>query len=1022
MAFEMALLPEAFATPTVISNAPRAALTRTRIAPQECSSRGASSIGAVVALALGAVRRRHRLRERGLTSLFAKAKAKKAKKAGGVDKNAALAQAKAALEALDLAHQAEQDRAKKKKEKKAKRKAAAAAIKADAEEEQGDIDAKAEADEEPKAEADIDAAIAEKEVKTIADEEAEAKDNAEEEEDKAKAEEIEAKAEAKAKEEEEAMAKAAEAKAKAARARKLMEEADALMAEAKAAEQEISQVEQEPIVESIEESKVEDTSNVHTEVKKEKSTQDFVDLMEALNKNDETGKHDTRKPDSPNGKNLFAFLAEIDTTQAETPKHKAQQASIDELRMQSRKDRDTEDLGLSRTDYHRKMKEADDVEEEEEDTSWLKYYEEDDKDEEVIIKRKRGKGDIVDFNFGEESKVQGEIAIGIKGVSLRLGGRQILQDASWVVKTGEKVAMVGANGCGKTTQLKVLLRELQPDEGEIVESQDNIRYGLLEQGFVDGLDPERTLKEELLAAIPKQADTLRELGEVEEALQSTQDPKEQTRLIDRLGALQADVAAYDTYSLEKRLHHLAEKVGFVEEDLEQKVGLFSGGWKVRIGLTKIFMTAPDVLLLDEPTNHLDMESVEWLETFLKQEASLPIIVVTHDREFMNQVCEKVVETVEGITYTFNGSYSSYVTQRTAKMEKWWDGYRTQVRTVAAIEKFIKQNKNVQATAVQRKKKEMELQKMKESESWLDPPPRTFKQIKFTFPAPEIDQRVRKMRLLASMRNVTHGYTGIDEILFEDASLAVRPSDKIGIVGNNGAGKSTLLRLLMGDEQPSGGGAIQIVDPKQTLYFAQHQADLLPANKTALEVVKDRSEILITETKLVEIMKKFRFKGSRLDTKVEHLSGGERARLAIVCMMLVPSQMLIFDEPTNHLDVPMKETLENAIRAYNGAVVIVSHDRWFLSQTCDKVLEIKDSKVQLYDGDYRFYLDNNLDISLHAQKKYTGLDGQIKSISEAYGQDKKPKGGLRKHQRVRNIEERSKELMANFLSHRGNANR
>jgi len=1005
------LLPEAFAAPTVISHAPRAALTRARIAPQERSSRGASSIGAVIALAIGAVRRRHRLRERGLVSLFAKAKTKKAKKAGGIDKNAALAQAMAAMEALDLAQKAEENKGKVKKEKKAKKK-----------------EAKAQQEEQVKAEAeDIDAgAKTEKEDKANADEEAEAE--AEEEEDKAETEGIQAKAEAKAKEEEEAKAKAkaAEAKAKAARARALMEEAELLMAEAKeAAEEENIQVEQESIVESVE-TKAEDTSTVHKEVKKEKSEQDVLDLMAALHKNNGTEKRDTQKPDSSNGKNPFAFLADIDTMKAETPKHKvfdSKMPSLEELQMQSRRDHD--ELYSSRTDFHRRMQDADDIEEEEEaDDSWLKFYEEEDKDEEVIIKRKRGKGDVVDFSFGGESNVQGKIAIGIKGVSLRLGGRQILQDASWVVKTGEKVAMVGANGCGKTTQLKVLLRQIQPEEGEIIESQDNIRYGLLEQGFVDGLDPERTLREELLAAIPKQADTLRELGEVEEALQSEQDPEQLSALIERLGALQADVAAYDTYSLEQRLVYLSEKVGFVEEDLEQKVGLFSGGWKVRIGLSKIFMTAPDVLLLDEPTNHLDMDSVSWLENFLKQDSDLPIIVVTHDREFMNQVCDRVVETVEGITYTYKGTYSDYVMQRDKKMTNWRDSFKIQVRAVAGIEKFIKANKNVQATAAQRKRKEMELVKMKESDSWLDPPPRHFKQINFTFPEPEQDpsQRISKMRILASMRNVTHGYTGIDEILFEDAQLAVRPSDKIGIVGKNGAGKSTLLRLMMGAEKPSGGGNIQIADPKQTLYFAQHQADLLPANKTAFEVVKDKNEILVTESKLLEIMKKFRFKGSRLDTKVEHLSGGERARLAIVCMMLVPSQMLIFDEPTNHLDVPMKETLENAVRAYNGAVVIVSHDRWFLSQTCDKVLEIEDGKVQLYDGDYRFYMDSNLDVSLQAQRKYTGLDGEIQSISSAYGKDEKPKGGLKKHWRAREVEERTRQLKENFLSYRTNANR
>jgi len=650
------------------------------------------------------------------------------------------------------------------------------------------------------------------------------------------------------------------------------------------------------------------------------------------------------------------------------------------------------------------------------------YPEEEEEDEEpVMIKRKRGADDQVDWTFLQKGDVEGEVTVGIREVAIRLGGRQVLQDASWTVKTGEKLALVGANGCGKTTQLRVLLNQLTPEKGEVVKSPANAKVAILEQSFVDELDPERTLKEELLSALPEQKAILDEKAEVTKALEANpEDPQEQERLVNRLTELTTLEEEYGTYKLDDQLATIKNIAGFLEEDLDRKVGLFSGGWKVRIGVSKLFMGSPDILLLDEPTNHLDLEAVEWIEGFIRSLNS-PVVVVTHDREFMNRTCNRVVETVEGMTYSYEGNYTEFIKQKEQKMILWKKKWDLQEKKRKELQDFIKQNRGVQSLANTRQKRMKELEEL--TQNGIDPPPSFVKRISFRFPEPAKTYRGGALwETLAELKEVSHGYgddpTAVEWDLLKNCDFQVGPGDKIGIIGGNGRGKSTLLRILMGLEQPSKGGTVRTADPDMTGFFAQHQADLLPMDKTGWQIVKEANEILMDDRELQEIMKKFRFRGDRMHVKVASLSGGEKARLAIVRMMLIPSRMLIFDEPTNHLDVPMKETLEFALREYGGAVVIVSHDRWFLSQTCKKIVEIKDGDVIAYDGDFRYYMDMNQDVRKKIESHYTGVDGLIESVPGTLAEKrKKERKGLRKNASVRWQQERREQLQSSFLSRR-----
>jgi len=647
--------------------------------------------------------------------------------------------------------------------------------------------------------------------------------------------------------------------------------------------------------------------------------------------------------------------------------------------------------------------------------------EEDDDEEEVQpIKRRRGTDDQVDFSFLERGDVEGEVTVGIKEVAIRLGGRTVLQDASWTVKTGERLALVGANGCGKTTQLRILLGQLQADAGQVVRSPAGAKIAILEQSFVDDLNLENTLREELLAAVPQQKAIMEEKAQVEARLEENpEDPDEVQRLVERFNELQVQGEEFQVDKLDDILYSVAHVAGFGEEDMDRKVGLFSGGWKVRLGVCKIFMMRPDVLLLDEPTNHLDLQSVEWIENYMCAQ-DLPMVVVTHDREFMNRVCNRVVETVEGMTYSYEGNYTEFVKQKQAKMEKWRKNYDLQEKRKKELEDYIKKNKGNQSLAQARKQRAKELEDLKET--GLDPPPAFIKRIKFRFPEPPKERRGgAQTEILAELRRVSHGYGTKDDEEYEllkDVDFMVTPGDKIGIVGGNGKGKSTLLRLLMGQESPRDDGTVRPADPNMTGFFAQHQADLLPLEKTGWEVVKEANEILMEDEKLKEIMKKFRFRGDRMNVQISNLSGGEKARLAIVRMMLVPSRLLVFDEPTNHLDVPMKETLEFALREYEGAVVVVSHDRWFLSQTCKQIVEVHDGQVKIYDGDYRFYMDSNNDVRRKVEAHYTGIDGLIESVPASLEErKKKERKGLRKNRGKKLQQERQAVIQSGFLQSR-----
>lgn len=516
---------------------------------------------------------------------------------------------------------------------------------------------------------------------------------------------------------------------------------------------------------------------------------------------------------------------------------------------------------------------------------------------------------------------------------------QVLRDVSWEVKPGDRVGLVGVNGAGKSTQLKIITGEIEPTAGQVIRPAD-LRIGYLNQEF--DVDPCRTVREEMFTAFAEACDIQDQMHELHNEM-GTADPDRLAALLRDLDRLQRRFEALDGYGLEARVDRLLPELGFQPDDGDRLVSSFSGGWQMRICLGKVMLQEPDLLLLDEPTNHLDLESIEWLEGYLKQ-LGKALVLISHDREFLDRLCTIIVETERGVSTTYLGNYSQYLAQKEENRNALQAAYERQQKELNKQQAFIDRFRASATRSTQAKSREKQLEKIE----LVEAPDARLRTLKFRFPpAP------RSGREVVIIKDLTHAYD--DKILFLGAELLIERGDRIAILGPNGAGKSTLLHLMMGMEQPTDGtvefGQHNVIPG----YFEQNQAEALDLQKTVMETIHDEVPDWTNE-EVRTLLGRFLFSGETVFKKVEALSGGEKARLALAKMLLRPANLLILDEPTNHLDIPAKEMLEDALRNYDGTAIVVSHDRYFISQVANKIVEIRDGELRLYRGDYHYYLE------------------------------------------------------------------
>lgn len=514
---------------------------------------------------------------------------------------------------------------------------------------------------------------------------------------------------------------------------------------------------------------------------------------------------------------------------------------------------------------------------------------------------------------------------------------EVLKDVNWEVKAGERIGLVGVNGAGKTTQLKILMGETEPSTGEVICASD-LKITCLSQEF--DVDPNLTVRQEMWRVFEKANQVQQNLEKIQKQME-TAEPEELDQLIRKLDRYQQEFEAQDGYQLDTKISRLLPELGFLPEDADRAVANYSGGWQMRICLGKVMLQDPDVLLLDEPTNHLDLETIEWLENYLKN-LNTPMVIVSHDREFLDRLCTQIVETEHGVSTTYLGNYSSYLEQKEINRQAQQSAYERQQKEIAKQQEFIEKFRASATRGTQAKSREKQLEKMEEVEA----PDAKVKTLKFRFPtAPRSGKEV------VNIEDLTHTFD--DKVLFLGANLLVERGDRVAFLGPNGSGKSTILRLIMGLETPTE-GTVKLGDHNVIPgYFEQNQAEALDFSLTVEETIQKA----VPDWKYEDIralLGKFLFSGETVKKKVATLSGGEKARLALAKMLLQPVNLLILDEPTNHLDIPAKETIESALQNYDGSALIVSHDRYFISQVATKIVEIRDGELVVYDGDYHYY--------------------------------------------------------------------
>ena len=518
---------------------------------------------------------------------------------------------------------------------------------------------------------------------------------------------------------------------------------------------------------------------------------------------------------------------------------------------------------------------------------------------------------------------------------------EVLRDVTWEVKAGDRIGLVGVNGAGKSTQLRIIAGLEEPSSGQVVKQGDP-RIVFLQQEF--DVDVRRSVREELFEAFGEAAQVRSRQREVELAMatdQAAEDADHLQELIEELGRLQTRFEGLHGYELDARIDKLLPTIGFDEEKAERLVGDYSGGWQMRIALGKILLQEPDLLLLDEPTNHLDMATIEWLEGYLT-DLSVPLVVISHDRTFLDRVCNQIVETERGISRSYLGNYSQHLEQKVLEREASQSAFERQQKELAAQQAYIDRFRASATRSTQAKSREKLLDKVER----IDAPVDSVQGPQFQFPpAP------RSGRQIALIDKLTHHYD--DNILFLEANLEVERGDRIAFVGPNGAGKSTLLRLVMGLEQPSEGEARLGEHNVVAGYFEQNQAEALDLGKTVIDTLFEAVPDW-TQTQVRSLLGSFCFSNEAVFKEVGKLSGGEKARLALALMLLTPCNLLVLDEPTNHLDIPAKQMLEDALMDYEGAALLVSHDRTFISRVANRIVELRDGELVLYRGDYAYY--------------------------------------------------------------------
>ena len=576
--------------------------------------------------------------------------------------------------------------------------------------------------------------------------------------------------------------------------------------------------------------------------------------------------------------------------------------------------------------------------------------------------------------------------ISIEGLSVAFGGNTLFDNITYVINKKDRIALVGKNGAGKSTMLKIIAGLQAPTSGSVNMPKD-LTVGYLPQQM--NLSDTRTVMEEAEQAFSHIFELQSRIERMNTELSERTDYESEyyQELIERVSNANEQLALIGASNYQAEIEKTLIGLGFTREDFGRDTSEFSGGWRMRIELAKLLLQRPDVLLLDEPTNHLDIESIQWLESFLSTRANA-VVLVSHDRAFIDNVTTRTIEISLGRIYDYQVNYSRYVVLRQERIEQQMRAYENQQKQIQDTEAFIERFRYKATKSVQVQSRIKQLAKLERVE--VDEVDTSRLNLKFP-PAP----RSGDYPIIAEGVGKNYG----SHVVFSNATFTIKRGEKVAFVGKNGEGKSTLVKCIMGEIPYT--GTLKIGHNVKIGYFAQNQASLLDESITVFDTI-DRVAVGDIRTKIRDILGAFMFGGEASDKKVKVLSGGEKTRLAMIRLLLEPVNLLILDEPTNHLDMRTKDVLKQAIRDFNGTVILVSHDREFLDGLVSKVYEFGGGQVREHlGGIYDFLesrkLDSLRELEQRATVSKTEKDGNISkdSASSAKSEDSKLSYGEQK---------------------------
>ena len=530
--------------------------------------------------------------------------------------------------------------------------------------------------------------------------------------------------------------------------------------------------------------------------------------------------------------------------------------------------------------------------------------------------------------------------ISINNIKKEFGGEELFSSISFNISKKERIGLAGQNGAGKTTLLRIISRQMSPDNGEVVYGKD-MKIGYLEQEM--GKGSKRKVMEETLHVYDFVLQKQERIGEISDLLgiRTDYESNEYSKLVNELGELNHEISLYETDKLKGKAEQILKGLGFIQSDFERNLSEFSFGWQMRVELAKLLLLNPPLLLLDEPTNHLDIESIQWLEDYLKTYNG-SIVLVSHDRTLLDNLTTRTIEINKGKAYDYKVGYTDYIRLREERQQQLQASYSNQQKEIKEIERFVERFRYKASKAKQVQSRVKQLEKVDRIQ--LDS--RDTKSIHFSFPEANPSGKV----VLEAM-GLSKSYG--DNLVLSNINQQIIRGEKVAFVGKNGEGKSTMAKII--NNTLNYQGELKRGHNVSLGYYSQDIWDMLEPEKTVFETI-DYIAVGDIRTKIKSILGAFLFQGDDIDKKVKILSGGEKSRLALVKLLMSPSNVLLLDEPTNHLDILSKDILKNALLQYKGTLIIISHDRDFLLGLSDRSLEFRNKNIKEYLGDIQYFLD------------------------------------------------------------------